>query len=65
MKTTNNAGSRLIGQTGGKNGNSPGYLHACIKIFNGYAGRANYVNAISGRGLVNKKDYGDFRRFIK
>lgn len=65
MKTTNAAGSRLIVQTGGTGGNNPGYLHACIKLYNGYQGRANYVKSISGRAPVSQGDYRDFRRFIK
>ncbi|MER3478819.1 MAG: hypothetical protein C4287_23110, partial [Leptolyngbya sp. ERB_1_2] len=65
MKTKNAAGSRLIGQIGGEGENNPGYLHACIKLYNGYQGRANYVRSISGRAPVSQADYGDFRRFIK
>jgi hypothetical protein len=65
MKTTNSSGSRLIGQTGGKEGNTPGYRHACIKLFNGYKGLEGYVMSISGRAPVNKRDYLDFQRFIR
>jgi hypothetical protein len=64
MRTKNNEGSRLIGQTGGPQGDGKNYIHACIKIFNGYKGHENFrIWYNSGTGDV--KDVADFRQFIK
>lgn len=45
MKKLNKAGSRFIGQTGGKGGNNPGYKHACIRIFMSDKGYTEYQEA--------------------
>jgi RHS repeat-associated protein len=70
MKTKNAAGSSLIGQTGGPGGDGSGYIHSCLKIFNGYKGYkhydANYNPARPGStGVVARWAYSDFRNLIK
>jgi RHS repeat-associated protein len=65
LRTQNAAGWRLVGQTGGIQGVSPGYLHTCIKIYSGSQGYRNFVATGSGRRPITAADYGDFRRFLK
>jgi hypothetical protein len=65
MRTKNEAGSRYIGLTGGPGGNTPGYIHSCIKIFKGYEAYRRFDRAYRGDGNVDPNVYSDFRKYIK